>query len=97
MHKGIILLVKAGTPQEARDAAENQLNEWAERNEDSVDYGGVGGRWSGTLNPLCLKFMKTSSAFFCGQGLYFYKRCRRPRGRASGVMGEYGGQRSKSL
>lgn len=68
MHKGIILLVKAGTPQEARDAAENQLNEWAERNEDSVDYGGVGGRWSGTLNPLCLKFMKTSRArFFAGK------------------------------
>ena len=53
MHKGVILLVKAETEQDAKEKATNFMD----RYQDTVwDWYVIGGRWSGILNDLATKF-----------------------------------------
>lgn len=55
MHKGVILLVKANNKNKAQEKAEEFLKEY----EGGVwDWYTIGGRWSGTLNNNCKKFLE---------------------------------------
>ena len=46
MHKGIILLVEASDKGEAINKADGFIEDTANRGDDNIDWGEVGGRWS---------------------------------------------------
>jgi hypothetical protein len=58
MHKGVILIVTAVDADDAKLKAEEFLGDY----QDNVwDWYAIGGRWSGTLNPIQAKFMPLAS------------------------------------
>jgi hypothetical protein len=54
MHKGVILIVRAADSDDARIAAESFLADYGDGH--VWDWYAIGGRWSGTLNPLNAEF-----------------------------------------
>ena len=59
MHKGVVLLVKAESLEDARSYAESFLEEYG--NGDVWDWYEIGGRWSGMLDPRHYKYSKLVS------------------------------------
>jgi hypothetical protein len=62
MHKAVICLTRASSEQEAHDNVVNFLEDYGDG--DVWDWYVIGGRWSGTLNPLNKEFMEKAEVHF---------------------------------